>query len=279
MAVRFLMYRLFSLLFILFHTTTHAAINNSGATTEWGYVGDKGPVHWASLDKNFTLCAQGKSQSPIDIPKSKVERIDELKMDYSIEPALITHDGDVQLNVGKQQIITNDGHTIQVSFEGEGRDNTILFSGIRYKLKEFHLHTPSETMLQHQDFPMEIHFVHQGANGRVAVVAVFIVAGQENKELQTIIEHIPDGVGREYSVRGLKLNPKKLLPDQKDYYQFQGSLTTPPCTEGLQWIVFAKPITASTAQIQELRKAIGGNNNRLVQPLNRRAIVYSAEKK
>jgi len=277
MVAHVLRYSLLSLVLILSHTT-QAALNDSGITTKWGYKGNIAPKHWASLDKKFALCAQGKSQSPIDIPKSEIKRIYQLKLDYVTESSLITHHGDTHLNIGKQQIVTNDGHTIQVRFEGPTRD-TITFSGTRYKLSEFHFHTPSETTLQAQGFPMEMHFVHQGPNGRAAVIAVFVMVGEGNNELQNIIEHLPKGIGDDYSVRGLKLNPKQLLPTKKDYYQFQGSLTTPPCTEGLQWLVFVEPITASSEQIQELRKAIGGDNNRPVQSLNGRAVAYSAEKK
>jgi carbonic anhydrase len=168
----------------------------------------------------------------------------------------------------------NDGHSIQVNFPAKDIKETLTLAGKPYRLVQFHLHSPSENQWHGRSFPMEIHFVHQSSDGQLVVMGVFVNAGKQNTTFQQLMDHLPQSQGTSFLISGVSVNPANLLPTQRDYYEFDGSLTTPPCTEGVHWIVMAEPITASPAQINSLRNAAGGANARPVQPLHHRTISY-----
>lgn len=253
-----------------------AAIDSAGATVPWSYSGTTGPAHWAALNPDFSLCAQGKMQSPIDVPDSVTNIDDMLNVNYHSAPLSIMENGPTALLLGNTQTLVNEGHGVQVNFAPN--TEVIDFDGTPYSLVQLHFHTPSETLLQGHSYPAEIHLVHQGPNGQVAVIAVFIKLGKANPALETIIHNIPKTVGQAVSVPGTTINPFMLLPARQNYYHFLGSLTTPPCTEGLHWIVMINPITATQSEINALTTAAGGPNARPVQPLNQRRITASVEK-
>lgn len=253
----------------------HADVNNSGATLSWGYKGNNGPERWAQIDTAFAQCGKGKSQSPISLGK-KVNKIPgNLVIDYHPAAVAIENNGQTNLMIGNSQMIINDGHSMQINFPTNKNAETIKFNGVTYRLVQLHLHSPSENELHGQDFPLEIHFVHQGDDGKVAVIGVFVKGGSANATLGKIIQQFPNDKGVAHPIVGEQINPLDLLPKKRDYYSFMGSLTTPPCTEGLQWIVMSDTITASPAQILLFRKAMGGNNARPVQPINKRVINFS----
>lgn len=271
-------YFLLGLLAISFNTS--AATDDSGVKIQWSYKGNLGPARWGQLDPGFKLCAEGRDQSPINIKiKKNVKPSDSvLTVHYEKNGMDIIDNGSTSITLGNTQYIVNDGHSIQLNFSGNQNREWISYAGKQYKLIQFHFHSPSENQINSVSYPMEIHFVHQGMDGKAVAMGVFVKAGKENPELQKIIAHIPTEKGKEFIIKDTDIDPSSLLPEQKNYYSFRGSLTTPPCVEGVQWIVMANPVTASPAQILILRRAAGGENARPVQPLHHRPITYSVEK-
>jgi len=251
------------------------AAPDTAVKVKWGYKGDIGPARWAELNNDFRACAAGKQQSPVNIPGKLPERKHGLAFKYQAAPMEIVNDGTTALTIGNKQVIIQDGHGVQLNFSTGEPGEAIELNGKKYRLVEFHFHTPSETTQQKRSFPMEIHFVHQGKGGQLAVVGVFVKGGEANPELQKIIDHLPKDKGKTHTVPDERVNPANLIPKKRSYYSFDGSLTTPPCTEGVHWVVMSGMITASPSQIAALRKAMGGDNARPVQPLHDRTIFYS----
>jgi carbonic anhydrase len=267
------------LLIVLFLTLCSslcvAATIDEGATVKWGYLGNKGPAHWGRLNEDFALCAKGKEQSPINISRKTKKSDEKLVLNYQPAPAWVVDDGQTELQINNDKIVYRDGHGIQVNFHEDQPKELVDFAGETYRLIQFHMHTPSETEMFKQTYPLEIHFVHQGSNGHALVIAVLVKAGAVNSELAKLITQLPVDEGKEYAIKTGDVNPIDLIPAKKSgYYLFPGSLTTPPCTEGVQWLVMADTITASSAQIVTLRKAMGGPNARPVQALNKRRVYY-----
>ena len=163
--------------------------------------------------------------------------------------------------------VKNNGHTIQVDYPP---GSAIVLDGKKYELLQFHFHTPSEHTVDRIALAMEMHLVHQNSEGNLAVVGVLVKEGEENYFLQQIWEHLPESKG-EKEVKGVKINAENLLPSNRDYYSYSGSLTTPPCSEGVSWNVLKMPIEASAEQIEHFME-IYQMNARPVQPLNRRKI-------
>lgn len=216
----------------------------------WGYVGVEGPANWGRLDAGFVLCAAGREQSPINIPANAPQMGTNLEFAYQ----------DSAVN------ILNNGHTIQVNVD-EGSSVTI--EGEPYDLKQFHFHAGSENTLAGEQLPMEMHLVHADANGNLAVVAVMLSEGAENEAFRAVFDNFPDREAAAAPVAGVTINALDLLPSQQSYYRFDGSLTTPPCSEGVKWHVMAEPVELSAAQIAQFT-AIYNNNFRPVQPMNER---------
>lgn len=251
----------------------NAVVNDSGAKEEWSYLGTTGPAHWGMLNPAFEACDIGRSQSPINIARKIEDTKFDLQMHYHSSPLYIGEDMDTRLDISNTQTVVNMGHGLQLNFHGD-RKEMVSYNGKEYELIQLHFHSPSETLWHKQSFPLEIHFVHQGKDG-VLVIAAFIKGGSENNMLKTILKHVPDDKNQEHAISGVNINPADLLPGDLRYYAFDGSLTTPPCTEGIRWVVLKRPITASPAQILNIRKASGGTNARPVQPLNGRTIYYA----
>lgn len=234
------------------HQKTGAS-GGHGAKVHWGYSGPKGPENWGELSSAYSLCKTGKHQSPVDITDSKSAGLAKLSFNYQ----------------GTGLRVVNNGHTVQVNY-GPGSDFT---SGhANYQLLQFHFHTPSENAVNGRPYPMEMHLVHKDGDGVLGVVGVFLEEGPENPALQKIWDHLPTEVNRETSIDSVVVNARDLLPPEGSYYRFVGSLTTPPCSEGVQWHVLQEPIKASPAQIKAFMTLIG-NNARPVQPLNARLLV------
>lgn len=252
-----------------------ADVDKTGASVKWSYVGTTGPTKWGTLSKDFALCDTGRLQSPINIERNRIPAPYSLSMQYHAAPLLIGEDMDNTYKITPSRTITNTGYGVQINFH-EKKKELLTYDGKEYELVQFHFHSPSETTWHKQAFPLEIHMVHHGADGvGVLVLAVFVKGGAENPVMKTILDHLPEKEKQEYAIPGATVDPAGLLPDNQRYYAFTGSLTTPPCTEGLQWIVMPEPITASPAQILKIRDASGGTNARPVQPLNGRTIYYS----
>jgi len=221
----------------------------------WGYEGEGGPSHWGGLKAEYELCGSGKAQSPIDLKDAKKAKLAKLATSYKKSTFKIN----------------NNGHTIQVDLP-EG--STAKLSGKEYALVQFHFHAPSENTLDGKSFPMEMHLVHKNADGELAVVGVFIEEGSAHPVIDAIWPNLPTGETDEPVACEGPIDPTGLLPKKKAYYAFNGSLTTPPCSEGVAWHVMADPIQLSSEQILRFT-GYYDNNARPVQPLNERAIQLS----
>lgn len=217
----------------------------------WSYSGAEGPFHWGGT------CAKGRKQSPIDIrtTATKHEKLPPLEIDY---------------RPGTLHIIDN-GHTIQVNVD---QGSSITVGGHRYGLVQFHFHKPSEEMIDGRRFAMVAHLVHKDAKGGLAVVAVPLKAGAENPLVATLWRHLPKEKEREESLHAVTISPGQLLPANRDYFTYMGSLTTPPCTEGVRWFVLKTPNTISLAEITTFSRRYPADA-RPVQPLNKREVVDS----
>jgi carbonic anhydrase len=227
--------------------------------THWTYEGEKGPQFWGKLDPDFSLCAEGKSQSPIDIAKTSPASLPKLRAKFSPANLRIVHHEHLADEI-------NNGHTIQVNYS-EG--DTITLGDVDYELIQFHFHAPSEHTVQGKQYPMEMHFVHKAPSGALAVIGVFIERGTHNAAFDTIWSNLPKQKGVESHYEHVQVNVDDLLPHNQKTYRYDGSLTTPPCSEGVKWLVMQSPIQLSAAQIWRFTSLIEGNN-RPVQPLHHR---------
>ncbi|MDN5940239.1 MAG: carbonic anhydrase family protein [Nitrospira sp.] len=228
----------------------------------WSYEGAEGPAFWGKLSPSFLPCAEGHSQSPIDIATTSPASLPTMSGRFRPAELKIVHHEHFADAI-------NNGHTIQVNYtEGD----TLTIGETSYELLQYHFHAPSEHTVQGIQFPMEMHFVHKSASGALAVVAVFIEQGRHNNAFDPVWAHLPTKKSVESHFEGVQVNVDALLPKSNTSYRYEGSLTTPPCSEGVKWIVMTTPIQLSTEQIGMFTALIKGNN-RPVQPLNKRMTV------
>lgn len=232
---------------------------------DWTYNGEKGPRFWGKLDADFSLCKDGHSQSPIDIGKTTPASLQKLRKDFSPAKLQIVHHEHIADEI-------NDGHTIQVNYS-EG--DTLTIGDTSFELIQFHFHSPSEHTVKGKHYPMEMHFVHKSASGALAVVGVFIEQGAHNAAFDPIWSNLPTKKGVESHFEHVQVNVDDLLPHRVESYRYDGSLTTPPCSEGVKWIVMKSPIQLSAEQIGKFTALVKGNN-RPVQPLHHRVTVTDA---
>ncbi len=218
----------------------------------WTYEGEHGPEHWKDLCDGFADCG-GKSQSPVDIQTGAVKKDQSLK-------APEFHYGTTGIH------IVNNGHTVQFNVSG---DNTVKLEGKDYKLLQFHYHALSEHTVDGKHYPLEVHFVHKHNDKDFAVLGVMFKEGKENELLKQYLNHFPGGKG-EIKLDGT-IDLVSLFPSDLSYYRYEGSLTTPPCSEVVHWYVLKTPVEASKEQLEQFA-AILKNNYRPVQPLNGRTI-------
>lgn len=221
--------------------------------THWGYQGDNAPENWGNLPDAQT-CASGKTQSPIDIFDGKNNKqLPALKFNYQ--------------HADIKQIIDN-GHSLQFNFDA---NSTFSYENKTYKLVQFHAHEPAEHTINGVRYPLELHFVHQAADHSNLVIAVFVQEGKENSyfEKLSVFKQL---VKNSSENTDILFNPEHIYPKNHSYYRYTGSLTTPPCSEPVTWILFRQPITLSKDEIEEISHYLPKNNNRPVQPLNNRII-------
>ena len=226
--------------------------NKHAHAVHWSYEGEGAPEHWGDIDPRFATCSNGVNQSPIDLTGFTESELPAITFNYN----LISSD------------ILNNGHAIQTNVK-EG--SSITVDGKTFDLKQFHFHSPSENNINGQSFPLEAHFVHASKDGKLAVVAVMFEEGAENKALAELWAKMPQNVGDNHPINAKDLDA--LLPKDRDYYRFNGSLTTPPCTEGVRWLVMKKSVTLSKTQIETFKKVMHHHNNRPLQPTNARMIL------
>jgi carbonic anhydrase len=219
----------------------------------WSYSGDTGPTHWASEDPANALCGAGTRQSPIDITNPISKALSPIGFDY--RPIPLT--------------VTDTGHSMQVNVPpGSGG---ITVGEDRYELVQFHFHRPSEERIHEKRYGMVAHLVHKNAKGELAVVAVLIRVGNGNPVLQQVFDNFPPSGQKEASVAGATLDLMQLLPKLRGYYTFEGSLTTPPCSEHVRWFVLKQAVQASSGEIVQFA-ARYPDNARPTQPLNGRTV-------
>lgn len=223
---------------------------------DWSYGGAANPTQWGRLGHDFALCETGRDQSPINIDNTVLGTPADIVFNYSEAPL----------------IVVNNGHTVQVNYE---KGSTVNINGQEYELLQFHFHTPSEHTLSGRAAAMELHFVHRNEEGKLAVVGVMMEKGKAHPSIDTIWQHIP-GAGETNAVEGVTMNVASLLPNGSTYYSYSGSLTTPPCSEGVSWNVLAKPIQVSEEQIAAFEQ-LYQVNARPVQPTNGRIIELHPE--
>jgi carbonic anhydrase len=227
----------------------------------WGYETHNGPAVWAQLSPEYALCAEGQEQSPIDLSKAKFAEPPTLAKDY--KPAslkIIRHEHVVD--------VIDNGHTIQVNYD----EGSVLQVGEQiYTLQQFHFHAPSEHTIGGRHFPMEVHLVHQSSDGELAVVGLLVAEGAYNPAFEPIWDHLPDEPGQEVHLEQVQVHVDDLLPTNRETYRYRGSLTTPPCSEGVSWLVAAEAIELAPEQISQFTSIIPANN-RPVQRLGARTI-------
>lgn len=236
------------------HGGTSDAAGHAGSEVHWSYEGENGPQAWGKIKPEFNVCAIGKRQSPINIEESATLRgpAEPIQFDYSASSASVV----------------NNGHTIQVDPVG---NNSITVRGSNYQLLQFHFHHPSEERVNFRSFSMVAHLVHRNNEGQLAVVAVLLEPGAANALINKVWTYMPLDNGDRVRMPTGIVEMAELLPKDQRYYQFIGSLTTPPCTEGVLWLVLKQPVTISREQLR-LFGQLFPNNARPPQAANGRAI-------
>ncbi len=220
--------------------------------SHWTYTGHMGPERWGELSNDNIACSAGIQQSPIDISHSINAFTSAPQIDWEV--------------IGQGEVVNN-GHTLQMNLDHAGG---LVRDGKAYKLVQFHFHAPSEHTFGGRHFPMEGHFVHQASDGSLAVIGVMFAEGASNEQLDPMWWSAPTTQG--HASVAFKLDLEELLPKNRAAYRYQGSLTTPPCSEIVDWTVMQTPLTVSKTQITAF-KAMFGENNRPTQPLHRRFVL------
>jgi carbonic anhydrase len=251
------MKRPFAFAFLACITITSAG--NAGAQwkTPWSYEGAHGPDHWGDLDPDYAACKTGKEQSPIDIHGAVRADLPPLHFEYHPEPL---------------KYLINNGYTVRVNYhDAPGAGNSLIIGDTRYQLTQFHFHHPSEETIDGRPYPMEVHLMYRSSDDKIAGVVVLLKAGNANPTVQQIWDHMPMMPGGEEEIPGVQINPAGLMPANLGYYSYQGSITAPPCTESVTWIVLKTPVTVSAAQIAAFAR-LYAHDVRPIQPLNGRTV-------
>jgi carbonic anhydrase len=232
-----------------------AAASHGAGVADWTYRGKTGPDKWGQLDKDFAQCKLGQFQSPIDIPDATARKGDLQSLLFSYKPSPI-------------RIIDN-GHTIQANY---APGSVVSVADKSYELVQINFHSPSEEKINGKAHDMEVQLVHKGPGGKLGVIAVLIDRGKENRLVSALWSNLPKVKDKEVVVTEPTINALDLLPENKGYYTFAGSLTTPPCSEDVTWFVLKTPVQLSSEQIARFEK-LYPMNARPVQPLNGRDVA------
>ncbi len=223
--------------------------------TPWSYEGAHGADHWGDLDPEYATCKTGREQSPIDIHGATKARLAALRFEYKGAP--LAH-------------FVNNGYTVRVNYPA-GNGNVLVVGDTRYELTQFHFHCPSEEYVDGKPYDMVIHLMHRASDGRIVGVAVLVASGRANTTVEQLWAHMPQKAGDEVAAPGVEINPAGLLPSGAAYYVYQGSLTAPPCREGVTWYVLKAPVTLSSDQVSAFA-TLYPHDVRPLQPLNGRVV-------
>lgn len=228
----------------------------------WSYGREDGPSRWSSLDPAWALCGEGRAQSPLDLVRAEETDIDAPTRGYGSTSLWIAHQEHVV-------DILDNGHTIQVDYDA---GSTVTAAGRAYELQQYHFHAPSEHTVAGRAYPMEMHLVHRSAKGEILVVGVFIEEGAHNPAFEPVWANLPATPGERRHLEHIKVDIDDLLPPQGRQFRYKGSLTTPPCSEGVDWFVLVEPIQLSESQIRKFTELFS-RNSRPTQPRNGRTIL------
>jgi carbonic anhydrase len=221
----------------------------------WDYGDALGPTHWGDLKPEFVTCKNGHHQSPIDIRETKKADLPAIRFEYKPSPL---------------HIIDN-GHTVMVNY---APGSFISVSDKKYELKQFHFHRPSEEKINGKSFAMTVHLVHANSDGKLAVVAVLLQQGEDSPLIHELWSDLPKEKEKEEFFDNVQINLSQILPADRGYYTFAGSLTTPPCSEDVTWFVLKHPTTISTEEIQRFSQ-LYRDDARPTQPLYDRIVLES----
>ena len=216
----------------------------------WSYSGDTGPAHWGGT------CQSGEQQSPIDLRGASPRNLPNINFSYNAFPLALV----------------NNGHTVQAN---AAPGSHITVAGHEYALAQFHFHAPSEHTVEGRSFPLEMHLVHKDATGRLAVIGVLFERGQPMAALARLFASLPATAGERTAPSGETIDPAAILPANRVYFTYAGSLTTPGCDEAVQWFVLQQPVAISAEQIESFTR-LYPDNHRPVQPLGRRSIILDS---
>lgn len=230
-----------------------AAFAESGKPA-WSYEGEHGPARWGSLSPDYATCDTGRAQSPIDLGAAAPGSPPRVVVEY--KPLPLT--------------ILNNGHTVQVNV---GNGSRVTIDGKPFELLQFHFHTPSEHVIGGKAYPAEVHFVHRAADGELAVIGAFLDGSAGSRALAEVVAYAPDRKGAAWTYSWVTVDPAAIMPAPRSFWSYGGSLTTPPCSEGVRWMVQKAPLPLSRAHIAALSTAMGGNNARPPQPVNGRTVT------
>jgi carbonic anhydrase len=239
---------------IMIANISHAK-DDKGHAVHWGYEGECGPDHWGDLGEEYAICKTGNRQSPVGITITEKADLDSIIFNYYSTPLKII----------------NNGHTIQVNY---GSGSYISIGQKRYQLVQFHFHSPSEHKINGHAYDMVVHLVHKGDDGKLAVIGVIMNTGKGNDLINTLWKNLPKEQGKVISVEGVKINAKQFIPADTRYYNYPGSLTTPPCKEIVNWFVLKTPIEVSNDQVNKFT-SIFSKSVRPIQPLHGRVVKES----
>ena len=234
----------------------------SAAPPHWSYSGEHGPAHWGEVAPDDAVCGNGKSQSPIDFASAAAKAGKNGAFNIHYESGAVA--------------LLNNGHTVQADVNDAA--DTVSLDGASYTLAQFHFHTPSEHAVNGKHYPLEMHFVNKDAGGHIAVVGVFVKTGAENKLLAPVFSALPstETPAGTHAGKPVQVDIAAVLPKNLKAFVYTGSLTTPPCTEGVHWIVLEQPIEMSSAQIEAF-KTIFHDNHRPLQKTSGREVDLESD--
>ncbi len=233
------------LIYLLISIFVLGSCGVSTSNVEWGYGAENGPDEWANLSDDYQLCGNGEMQSPINIETSEMPTAEQ-DLEFTYESTIFE--------------VVDTGHSIE--FLDENEQNSLEYNGDTYNLEQIHFHNGSENLIDNTEFDLEGHLVHTNDAGENLVVSVMFSIGEENSA-------IADGFAK--VSQEIVFDPKDLIPSDSEYYSFLGSLTTPPCTENVRWLVFDEPLSVSQEQYDAFTN-VYRDNNRDVEDLNDREI-------